>query len=129
MRKIKFKALDKEAKRIYDVISIYWDENGEITSVLVNDDGFVMELLLDDIELLQYIGQKDKSGKEVYEGNTIKRLSNVFDDSERNAVVEWDDDTASFVYHDRNGKHWINFKSDIDSNIEVVDNVNPEILK
>ncbi|MHA1268067.1 MAG: YopX family protein [Candidatus Helarchaeota archaeon] len=71
MREIKFKALDKEAKRIYDVVSINWDENGEITTVFVNNADVIEELLPDDIELLQYTGLKDKNGKEIYEGNIV----------------------------------------------------------
>ena len=38
MNEIKFKAVEKDTKKIYDVVGINWDENGKITSVFVNNN-------------------------------------------------------------------------------------------
>jgi len=129
MREIKFKALDKEAKRIYDVVGINWDENGEITTVFVDNADVIEELLPDDIELLQYIGLKDKNGKEIYEGNIVNINNEVI------AIVTWDENNAR--YYPKIIKE-IKHYSDYDirmyrTNIqwEIIGNIyeNPELLK
>lgn len=69
-REIKFRAWLKDDKRMVEVRSIDFHEEGNIITVNYNDI-FGFELNENEIELMQYTGLKDKNGKEIYEGDVV----------------------------------------------------------
>lgn len=95
MRDLKFRAWDKENK-IFQPVCV--DTNGN--ACIFGYAG--LEIKFDNIQ--QYTGLKDKNGKEIYEGDIIRRTYkashylNIIEEYDYIETIEvkWDDDNLSY---------------------------------
>lgn len=118
-RVIKFRAWDKEEKKMYFDVQNNYDNIREQTCFQDNN-----------LELMQYTGLKDKNGKEIYEGDILKTPRN------RKARVVFGNGAFWFVgfpfyeksFFDKQSKTW---KSQNAEKWEVIGNIheNPELLQ
>lgn len=69
---VKFRAWHKTWEETGKVKRIRFDDEGNITTVLVKGQAFGSNVHLEEIELMQSTGLKDKNGKEVFVGDIIK---------------------------------------------------------
>lgn len=133
MREIKFRAWDKEDKKMYVVAHI---SNlltvGTYVTVRKNEPDAITkierDLEEDTYELMQYTGLKDKNGKEIYEGDIVKR----YDQNgiiKFNFLVEQDGavvDVPNFGFNMHNDDE----NESLYGELEVIGNIyeNPELL-
>jgi YopX protein. len=85
----------------------------------------MLSFLQKDYSVMQFTGLTDKNGKEIYEGDVLKRYGEI-------AVVEWNNDQCGFMPLN-NYNHCCGREGDWSGDggdIEVVGNIyeNPELL-
>jgi uncharacterized phage protein (TIGR01671 family) len=121
-RKIKFKFYDKKRKWLMDVIAIDWEKG----IVICEYYGHIWVSLIEQGDLLQNIGRRDKYRKEIYDGDIVK----VFDEFGENPNL------FKVAYQER---QWVisplsekmNGLYVGDKEVEVIGNIykNPELLR
>lgn len=127
MREIKFRAWNKNTKRMLNgVSSLEWDYIGSIM-IGVKESQVLRKKFnpIGAIELMQYTGLKDKNGKEIYEGDILRGLT------VGNFWVQWKDKSACFGIGDLSENIPLKYYlEDILNEVEVIGNIyeNPELL-
>ena len=131
MREIKFRGFDKRDKKIKCISDINFDGQGKVYSVrFAFEDEYT---LIDDVELMQYIGLKDKNGVEIYEGDIVRCVDYCKDEENKtineNLKVVWIDEYVCFVL--KGIKTGALYRMSIFNDYEVVGNIfeNPELLE
>lgn len=134
MREIKFRVWDKQEKRMYD------DLRSDITLIcdyesarLVFGDDFHDDFSVystNKIELMQFTGLKDMTGKDIFEGDIIRGSYDQYGDKiEQTREVKYDEQMQLMPFHDIVGydcELWMD-----EATYEVIGNVyeNPDLLK
>ncbi|RNC62796.1 MAG: hypothetical protein AWM53_02015 [Candidatus Dichloromethanomonas elyunquensis] len=122
MKNIRFRAWCRNAKCIKKVISMFFDDFGNISSVLLDECEDIEDT--EDVEIMQYTGLKDKNGKEIYEGDIFRDSLGYM------AVVEWDNDNGRFLGFTFGNERKIIYVGK-EPKVEVIGNIheNPALLK
>lgn len=125
MRKIKFRSWDNNDRLMHDVIVLQRDEFVAIPEV--GPDGWELrKRKLSAVNLMQFTGLTDKNGKEIYEGDVVRKLStSLLEDMV--GVVEFQ--RGRYIL--RKGNITETFGAVNGAFLEVIGNIyeNPELLK
>ena len=125
MKDIKFRAWVKDWCEMVEVDGINFKQHAYASNPEIIDqrnDCHAMK----DISLMQYTGQKDKNGIEIYEGDILKvKLHNG---GYENYLVEWDENDSCFEAYNKDKSNYI--FAYVWQNCEVIGNIyeNPELM-
>jgi uncharacterized phage protein (TIGR01671 family) len=140
MREIKFRAWDKKANKFRRVSDVGWyrAETGKtnISGVIVTlDDGRDQFLPIEDIELVEFTGLKDKNGEEIYEGDLFMCHYAKDGCKEQPMEVIYHKESAAFRFKRRGICQQIEVIQDVYHHAgwrgEIIGNIynNPELLE
>lgn len=123
---VKFRAWHKTWEEMCKVKRIRFDDDGNITTVLVKGQAFGSNVHPEEIELMQSTGLKDKNNKEIFEGDIL--FGHAGEDFLE--IVEFDIEEGKWTRRDI----WYNSKLDLSENnefMEIIGNIyeNPELLE
>ncbi len=128
MREIKFRVFVKGVKKM-----LYFDNPGLVMCNFDEGPGYGMGLRLVGghaylgkySDLMQYTGEHDCTGKEIYDGDIVR----TSDNDDELAVVEWDDEDLRFTVTHGNVVNGLG-EEYYPREVEVVGNIyeNPELI-
>lgn len=143
VNKISFRAWYPENKKMYEVAKVdMWGDPDQATCDLAAVDEELFDIYLNEVEIMQYIGVKDKYGREICEGDIIQTYFSFspgdagYGVSQKPFVVKWEQGRSGFRAYKPNTKDWhlldtIDFFEMQSEIYEIIGNVyeNPELLE
>ena len=130
MREIKFRVWNKIRKVMSYDVTLYANRWVECVYVDGTEDKFPSKIAKEILAIMQYIGLKDKNGKEIYEGDILST------DLSRPYLIVCFRNGAFMVQCHDNGKDYYDLMAPMDEesdqveHLEVIGNIyeNPELL-
>lgn len=114
MREIKFRAWDKKNKIMRLVITLFNKLHLDFCQYATGQSSdSIVNLYYDECEIMQFTGMKDKTGKEIYEGDIVNCEDGNHDLF--TGVIQWDKMGARFMIYDELNKEKFAFDYDTDS--------------
>lgn len=95
---LRFRAWHKTWEEMGKVKRIRFDDDGNVSTVLFKGKDFGSNTNIDEIELMQSTGLKDKNGKEIFEGDI---LAIETDEGILNVNIFWDSKHALFMFESK----------------------------
>lgn len=125
--KPKFRAWHKTWEEMGKVKRIRFDDDdGNMTKVLFIGKKFGANENIDEIELMQSTGLKDKNGKEIFEGDIVKMAKDVYSEPTYYEIVRHRGGAYRLESKQHGCELWLRH-----TDCEIVGNVyeNPELLE
>lgn len=132
MRDIKFRAWNKNEKRMEDINFIRWVKYGymSVNSIYYKngkriDNGSAYDAKEPStIEVMQYINRKDKNGTEIYEGDILKSPDNEL------IEITYNSDTGGFLMEYIESNDFYNLEEFTEAECEIIGNIykNPKLI-
>ena len=124
MRDIKFRAYNPRDKKMHcDITGFEFFGDGNMSGVFIDGIFFLIE----EVELMQYTGLKDKNGKEIYEGDIIL----IDKENQIKGQVKYSEKYAGFIITNTNSiaDEAENLSDYIE--VEILGNIydNPDLLE